>query len=454
MAVKLSPLFNTTQFDNNGLLLNGGKIYWYAAGSTTPQNTYTDNTGNTANPNPIILNSRGEPPNPIWLTAGLTYKAVLTDSLNNTIRTVDNISGVNDTGGGTTSISEWVDSGLTPSYISSASFSLPGDQTGNFQIGRRVRAFVSVGTAYGLITNSVYSAPNTTVTVSIDSGSVSIDSGISAAAYGILSYSTPSVPEVIPGLWSINGLIGVNNSGAPSTKMDFTCNAVTVINSNTHRTKLVWNPGTITCDTGLAGPVANGRDQSGAFPSTAFIHFYYIFNGTTLATICSLTAPLTGPTLPSGYTHWAYIGAISWSVSALTFTYIRGNQFILATDANVLPNGTSPSFASVSLSSWIPSNASWIELFLDFNGGTGASTGGFGPDTCTVAASINDGGTIITQNAVTAASSAARPHNSTMARFANLSQSIKYLVTQNSNATSGPGLYIYVHSYTMPNGAS
>jgi hypothetical protein len=39
MAVSLSPLGGaaTQFFDNNGVILSGGKLYTYAAGTTTPQ---------------------------------------------------------------------------------------------------------------------------------------------------------------------------------------------------------------------------------------------------------------------------------------------------------------------------------------------------------------------------------------------------------------------------------
>jgi hypothetical protein len=66
---KLSPVYNWAEFIN-GIPANGAKVFTYAAGSSTKQNTYTDSGGGTANPNPIILDSRGEPPNDIWLTEG------------------------------------------------------------------------------------------------------------------------------------------------------------------------------------------------------------------------------------------------------------------------------------------------------------------------------------------------------------------------------------------------
>jgi hypothetical protein len=96
-SVKLSPLFNDAQLDNNGIPLSGGMVYWYLAGTTTPTIVYSESSGSVANTNPVILNTRGEPVNPIWLPTGDTYKAILNDSLGNLIRTIDNISGVNDT---------------------------------------------------------------------------------------------------------------------------------------------------------------------------------------------------------------------------------------------------------------------------------------------------------------------------------------------------------------------
>lgn len=77
-------------FDANGAPLAGGKLYTYAAGTTTPQTTYTDSTGVSANTNPIILDSRGEAS--VWLDTPL-YKMALYDSTNVLIWTVDNIGG-------------------------------------------------------------------------------------------------------------------------------------------------------------------------------------------------------------------------------------------------------------------------------------------------------------------------------------------------------------------------
>ena len=89
MSASLSSVPKLQFFDANGNPLVGGKLYTYAAGTTTPLATYTDSSAGTPNTNPIILNSRGEAN--VWLS-NTTYKFVLKTSADVEIWTVDNIS--------------------------------------------------------------------------------------------------------------------------------------------------------------------------------------------------------------------------------------------------------------------------------------------------------------------------------------------------------------------------
>jgi hypothetical protein len=96
MAVFLSPVGGVAAqfFTNSGVILSGGKLYTYAAGTTTPQATYTSSTGSTNHTNPIILDSAGRVPGgEIWLSA-LPYKFVLNTSADVLIATYDNVSGI------------------------------------------------------------------------------------------------------------------------------------------------------------------------------------------------------------------------------------------------------------------------------------------------------------------------------------------------------------------------
>ncbi len=78
-------------FDNNGVPLSGGKIYSYAAGTTTPLATYTSSSGDTAHSNPIVLDSAGRVPGgEIWIALQL-YKFVEKTSADVLIATYDNV---------------------------------------------------------------------------------------------------------------------------------------------------------------------------------------------------------------------------------------------------------------------------------------------------------------------------------------------------------------------------
>ena len=99
MSVNLSPVGGAAAqfFDDNGNPLSGGKLYTYAAGTTTPLASYTTLAGNVAHTNPIIFDAAGRVPSgEIWLTQGLEYKFALYNSVNVLIATFDNIPAIND----------------------------------------------------------------------------------------------------------------------------------------------------------------------------------------------------------------------------------------------------------------------------------------------------------------------------------------------------------------------
>lgn len=197
MAVNPSPFGPKPQWElADGLPAVGYKLFSYVSGSVgTKRDTFTDSVGNVANPNPIVLNSLGEPPNEYWFTAGESYKVVLapandTDPPTSPVWTIDDLRGINDN---TVSADQWVASGFTPTFINGTQFTVPGDQTSVLQVGRRVRCLVTAGTVYGTITVSAYGAL-TTVTVALDSGA--LDSGLSQVSYGLLSSVNPSIPTL------------------------------------------------------------------------------------------------------------------------------------------------------------------------------------------------------------------------------------------------------------------
>ena len=87
---QLTPSPKQQIFGTDGAPLVGGKIYTYAAGTSTPIATYTDFGAGTANTNPIILDSYGQAN--IWLLSTYGYKFVVKDATDVLLYTVDNIT--------------------------------------------------------------------------------------------------------------------------------------------------------------------------------------------------------------------------------------------------------------------------------------------------------------------------------------------------------------------------
>jgi len=94
--MNLAPCLKQRYFDEDGNPLAGGKLYTYEAGTTTPQATYTDQTGATPNANPVVLDANGEAD--VWIDLGLSYKFVLKDSADVTQWTVDSVGGLEEDG--------------------------------------------------------------------------------------------------------------------------------------------------------------------------------------------------------------------------------------------------------------------------------------------------------------------------------------------------------------------
>ena len=95
MAVNLSPVGGVAAqfFTNTGAVLTGGKLFTYAAGTTTPAIAYTSSQGTVAWTNPIVLDAAGRPANEIWLAAN-AYKLVLKTSTGVQLWSMDNITGL------------------------------------------------------------------------------------------------------------------------------------------------------------------------------------------------------------------------------------------------------------------------------------------------------------------------------------------------------------------------
>lgn len=232
MSVK--RLFNMREqfFDTQGNVLNGGKLFFYAAGSSTKQTTYNSSLGTVANSNPMILDAFGRLQAEVWLTTGLFYKEILTTSTDtdppvSPIWSEDNISGINDA---TITVDQWIP-GPTPTYISSNSFTLVGDQTTIFEKGRRLKVTDAGGSKFVTIDSSVFAAL-TTITLK---ESV-LASPVSAVSYGILSTTNFSIP---------NDNITQTVASATTTNLDTSISHSIIISGVTTITALTLGDGQV-----------------------------------------------------------------------------------------------------------------------------------------------------------------------------------------------------------------
>jgi hypothetical protein len=187
----LSPAPKLQFFDANGNPLVGGKLYSYAAGTTTPLATYTGNTTTTANSNPVILNSRGEAG--VWLSSSY-YKLKLTDSNDVEIWTVDNVGGFATMADLTAAINA-----LTASLAASSGSSLIG--------------FIQAGT--GAVATTAQAKMRQTISVK-DFGAIGNDSNDDTTSIqAAINYANTIGGDVYfpAGTYRITNGLTINNSG-------------------------------------------------------------------------------------------------------------------------------------------------------------------------------------------------------------------------------------------------
>lgn len=91
-AADLAPTYPRFTAVINGGVVSGGYVYTYETGTATPLTTYTDQTGDTENSNPVVLDTDGQAD--IWLISGKQYRFVVQDSDETTLATIDEITGI------------------------------------------------------------------------------------------------------------------------------------------------------------------------------------------------------------------------------------------------------------------------------------------------------------------------------------------------------------------------
>ena len=248
MAVNLSPVGGVAAqfFDNNGVILSGGKLYTYLAGTTTPVASYTTSAGNVARTNPIILDAAGRVAGggEIWITVGITYKFVLTDSNDVLIGTYDNVQSsqstdsslVTYTPAGAGAVTTTVQAKLRQT-VSVMDFGATGNGSTN-----DYASFIAA-IAYCTTNDVCLYAPRPSASYRLDSN-VDFTCPFEAGVYylfsgsGIVTFSDPTVVEVFPEWWGAVSVPSQNSSSVLQTPNDCTA----AINSAIRSVRFNWQP--------------------------------------------------------------------------------------------------------------------------------------------------------------------------------------------------------------------
>lgn len=94
---------------------------------------------------------------------------------------------------------QWINLGLTPTRVDADTFTLSGDVTTTFHVGRRLKVTGSA-TGYATISATTYNAPNTTVDVTMDTGSLPVT--LSAVYLSILTATNTAQPTAAAPAWT------------------------------------------------------------------------------------------------------------------------------------------------------------------------------------------------------------------------------------------------------------
>jgi len=197
MVATISPDPRLQFFASDGSFLVGGKLYTYAAGTTTPLATYTTSTGLVANTNPIILDSRGEAS--VWLSSS-KYKFVLKTSADVEVWTQDQLQGYASADGsnatGTWPISitgnaATATTATTATYATTAGSVTPGVTVDKIIAGTNIT--ISPGSGLGTVTINAASAGGTVSSVNASADKGFSFSGGPVTSSGTLALAVPAV---------------------------------------------------------------------------------------------------------------------------------------------------------------------------------------------------------------------------------------------------------------------
>lgn len=211
----------------------------------------------------------------------------------------------------------------------------------------------------------------------------------------VLSSYQPATGVTAVSNASVNGLAIGNNAGAANTSIDVTFTRACLVSAVGAPAFVTSGSFTIDLTTGTVTPAANGMDGASR-PASGWVYLYAISTGSGAAGLGTTTSPLSGPpTLPAGYSFYAYIGAMRCDGSSnLLRTHQRGDRaFYIVTPATntaaypVIASGTSGTLSggtfvgtSSSTAAFAPPTTLSIKFMLGCPGAGGSEAAAVAPN--------------------------------------------------------------------------
>jgi hypothetical protein len=211
-------------------------------------------------------------------------------------------------------------------------------------------------------------------------------------SFGVTQTSTDNTVKLattafVQGLATANPVTGsyaglkIASQGASNSTSVITANSVVLSNAGgaTYLAK------SVSVSPAISASGANGLD-TGSVAGSTWYYVYVIYNGTTVAGLFSLSA--TAPTLPSGYTYSARVGAVLTDSSGSkylmqTLQYGRRARFVPLAGSNtttmrpvisgISGSVTVPTWTAIAVSTFAPPTACAVDLTLGQTGTTSAN---------------------------------------------------------------------------------
>jgi hypothetical protein len=184
---------------------------------------------------------------------------------------------------------------------------------------------------------------------------------------GVKADGTPLVSTSASIIGSSKNLVITNNSATPNSQVDIDADEIILKNAS----GIAYLASSVNLTANIAASGANGLD-TGAEVGGTWYYLWVIYNGSAVASLISTSS--TAPTMPSGYTYKALVGAIYNDVSGNFIKYRQVDKEFFISEVVLTSTVPTTGYVSVSLSTAVPPIARIAKINASWNFGASATT--------------------------------------------------------------------------------